>query len=172
MTLLGDTFDFRDSIELGYFRSTLDLRGGYSAMKNGISIVLGVIAFLSGSVSVALADNNNSSVPGVSQPGGDHGHRKKFLQGKKDVLMACAKEYQVALPAKNSGERMSAGDRSAIHSCIQRFHDDMKACLDVAGIQPSKNGGKLQRNAATKAAFKACHDKSLSQVSSGPSVSG
>jgi hypothetical protein len=93
--------------------------------------------------------------------------KAKHQEQMKKVFAACAQKYGLPPPSEGQPPQLSAGDRSALHACVQRYHDDLKACEVEAGIPPRQHGQKQQLDPAQKAALAACREKALGLISQG-----
>ena len=112
------------------------------------------IMILFGACSIAEAGDDAANAP----------RHKRHHGEMREVFQACAKANGVELPKSKTDGAPSAGDQSALHACVQRFHDDMRACLEQAGIQPPSPGERPVRDPSKKGAFEACRKTALAQV--------
>jgi hypothetical protein len=128
----------------------------------GISISLAGLAF----AMPASADDVTVEVPATQTLAPKHEWSGKRHDAMKEVFEACAKSAGVAEPEPGSRPNWSAGDKSAMHSCMRQFHDDMKSCLAEAGVAPSAQGQNRKPSSVDQSTLKACQKKALMLISS------
>jgi hypothetical protein len=127
--------------------------------RTWVSLLVTVIVAISGS---AFADT--SVLSGAPAPAPQNQWHHRHHKEMKQVFEACAKANDIALPAKGSGDTLSTGDRTALHACVKQFHDNMRSCIQKAGVSQPVPG--TPPSAADKAAFKQCRVESLAEISS------
>jgi hypothetical protein len=123
------------------------------------SLLVTVMVAFSGS---AFADT--SALSGAPSPAPGNPWHQRHRQEMKQVFEACAKANDITLPAKGSGDTLSTGDRTALHACVKQFHDNMRSCIQKAGVSKPVPG--TPPSAADKAAFQQCRVESLGEISS------